>query len=240
MDTLKFNKNNVKVIAHRGLSGIECENTNAAFVAAGNRSYFGIETDVHPTADGKFAIIHDSDTARVSQGSDIKVEENTLETLRTILLCTNEEDKNRSDLIVPELFEYIAICKKYGKIAVLELKGAMTEESVKGIYDIVNEYNYKDSTIFISFDWDNLVKLRKIDSEITVQFLTMACDDELIQKLVDNKFDIDIHHPLITKELVEKLHSKGIQINCWTCDSVEEAENLVACGVDFITSNILE
>ena len=57
MDTIKFNKKNVKIIAHRGLSGIECENTNAAFVAAGNRSYFGIETDVHITADGKFVLV---------------------------------------------------------------------------------------------------------------------------------------------------------------------------------------
>ena len=46
MNTIKFDKKNVKVIAHRGLSGIETENTNSAFVAAGNRSYFGIETDI--------------------------------------------------------------------------------------------------------------------------------------------------------------------------------------------------
>lgn len=59
MDTIKIDKNNVKLIAHRGVSGIERENTAAAFVAAGNRSYYGIETDVHVTKDGKFVIIHD-------------------------------------------------------------------------------------------------------------------------------------------------------------------------------------
>lgn len=53
MDTIKIDKNNVKLIAHRGVSGIERENTAAAFVAAGNRSYYGIETDVHVTKDGK-------------------------------------------------------------------------------------------------------------------------------------------------------------------------------------------
>ena len=47
MDTLKLDKGSIKMIAHRGLSGIERENTAAAFVAAGNHSYFGIETDVH-------------------------------------------------------------------------------------------------------------------------------------------------------------------------------------------------
>ena len=66
MDTIKIHKGNVKLIAHRGVSGLELENTCAAFVAAGNRSYFGIETDVHVTADGKFIIIHDSNTQRVA------------------------------------------------------------------------------------------------------------------------------------------------------------------------------
>ena len=56
MNTPKFEKGNVLVIAHRGLSGIETENTNAAFVAAGNRSYYGIETDIHRTADGNLVI----------------------------------------------------------------------------------------------------------------------------------------------------------------------------------------
>lgn len=42
MNTIKINSKATKVIAHRGMSGIERENTAAAFVAAGNRGYFGI------------------------------------------------------------------------------------------------------------------------------------------------------------------------------------------------------
>ena len=42
MDTIKLNKegSNVKMIAHRGVSGLERENTCAAFVAAGNRETY--------------------------------------------------------------------------------------------------------------------------------------------------------------------------------------------------------
>ena len=56
MNTIKVDSGNTLMIAHRGLSGIELENTCSAFVAAGNRSYFGIETDVHVTADGQYII----------------------------------------------------------------------------------------------------------------------------------------------------------------------------------------
>ena len=35
------------MVAHRGVSGLERENTCPAFVAAGVKSYWGIETDIH-------------------------------------------------------------------------------------------------------------------------------------------------------------------------------------------------
>lgn len=39
MNTISIDSKNVQIIAHRGVSGLEMENTAAAFVAAGNRSY---------------------------------------------------------------------------------------------------------------------------------------------------------------------------------------------------------
>ena len=75
MDTIKINKGAVKMVAHRGASGLERENTVPAFLAAGNRSYFGIETDIHRTADGKYVVIHDETTSRVTRGAaNINVE----------------------------------------------------------------------------------------------------------------------------------------------------------------------
>ena len=70
MNTIKFEKKSTQVVAHRGLSGIEKENTNAAFVAAGNRSYYGVETDIHRTADGRFVVCHDDDLKRIEKGDN--------------------------------------------------------------------------------------------------------------------------------------------------------------------------
>ena len=43
MDTIKLDSGRAKMIAHRGLSGLEQENTCAAFVAAGNRAKYPAE-----------------------------------------------------------------------------------------------------------------------------------------------------------------------------------------------------
>jgi len=102
IDTLHLNSPKPKMIAHRGLSGLELENTNSAFVAAGNRSYYGIETDVHRTADGQYIIIHDDNTKRVG-GDEMIVEKTSFETLRAIRLVDKDGQKGRKDLMLPSL-----------------------------------------------------------------------------------------------------------------------------------------
>ena len=138
MNTIKFDSKITKVVAHRGLSGIEKENTNAAFIAAGNRSYFGIETDVHRTLDGRFVCFHDDTTGRVAIDNMI-IEETTFDTLRKLLLTDRNGLKGREDLKIPTLKEYIETCKRYEKTAVLELKNEFEKEDIAKICDEIKE-----------------------------------------------------------------------------------------------------
>ena len=239
MNTIKFNSVNTKVVAHRGLSGIEKENTNAAFIAAGNRSYYGIETDVHRTLDGKFVCFHDDTTGRVAIDNMI-IEETTFDTLRQLLLTDRDGQKGRVELRIPTLKEYISTCKRYEKVAVLELKNEFEKDDIAKICNEITELDYLGNTIFISFEFNNLVKLREIYPEQKVQFLTSVYFDELPDILVKHHFDLDIHYEALTKERIESLHTLGIEINCWTCDDKSAGEALASWGIDYITSNILE
>lgn len=239
MNTIKFDSKNTRVIAHRGLSGIEKENTNAAFIAAGNRSYFGIETDVHKTADGKFVTIHDDSTGRVAL-DNLEVEKSTFDTLRRLLLADRNGVKGREELHIPTLREYIDTCKRYEKKAVLELKNEFTKEEIAEICAEINEAEYLENVIFISFVFDNLVRLRELFPNCEVQFLIDDYSDELPERLAKHGFDLDIKYSSLNSENIAALKSRGIKINCWTCDDREKAEELCRLGIDFITSNILE
>lgn len=241
MDTVKIDKKGINMVAHRGVSGLECENTNAAFVAAGNRSYWGIETDVHVTADGQFVLIHDFETGRVSE-TNIPVDESTREALSAVRLYSNPWQKTpgRQDLVIPDLSDYIRICHHYGKVSVLELKGDISEENVAKIVDIVKEYDHLEQTLFISFWWDNLVRLRNLLPDQPMQFLTGKWTEELPQNLKERNIGLDIYYPELTKERVDIIHSLGLEVNCWTVDDPQWAQKLVEMGVDYITSNILE
>lgn len=242
MNTVKLESKRTKIIAHRGLSGIEQENTCPAFVAAGNRSYFGIETDVHVTKDGKFVIMHDETTKRVSLGEfDINIEENDYSKIENIILPDLDGTTNRKDIRIPLLSEYISICKKYNKICVLEVKNHFKEQELKNMIDEINGAGYIENVIFISFDFENCVNLRKLLPENEIQYLTgETITSEMIQKLCEYRLDIDAYYLRLDEENIKLLHSKGLKVNCWTCDNKEEAEKMVSYGVDFITTNILE
>ena len=240
-NTVKLqNKKGTKVIAHRGLSGIEQENTNAAFTAAANRSYFGIETDVHVTSDGGYVLIHDDRTGRVAGGDDMCVEASTYQTLRNLLLCDKDGTRTRNDLRIPDLLDYIRICQKYGKIAVLELKNTMDAAHIAGIAQAIRGAEYFENVIFISFSYENLVNLRAVEKSARVQFLCGKADDALLDQMANDRFDLDIYFEAVDRRLVDACHARGIEINCWTVDSPADAERLIDLGVDYITSNILE
>ena len=239
MDTIKIDSRNTKMIAHRGLCGIEKENTLAAFIAAGNRSYFGIETDVHKTRDGRFVTIHDDSTGRVAI-DDLSVENSTFDTLRRLLLTDRDGKKGREDLHIPTLSEYISACRRYEKKAILELKNEFTGEEIGLICEEIRQEEYLENVVFISFCFDNLVRLREFLPLQPVQFLTGKYSDDLPSLLSEHRFDLDIRYTEIDGDKIALLHEKGVKVNAWTCNNKEAAEALCRSGIDFLTTNILE
>ena len=239
MNTIKINKGNTKMVAHRGVSGIELENTNAAFIAAGNRSYFGIETDVHKTADGKFVVFHDDTTGRIC-ATNVTVEETPFDVLRSLHLNDKDKDPTRADMLIPTLKEYIGTCRRYEKIAVLELKNEFTKDEIAQICDEIRSLDYLPNVIFISFCFANMVRLRELCPGQTAQFLTSTYQNDLPQILEAHGLDIDIEYTQLSKERIEGFHAHGVKVNCWTCDDPAVAEDLAKWGIDYITSNILE
>ena len=254
MDTIKIEKKNVKMVAHAGLFGMETANTNAGFIAAGNRSYWGGECDVRVAKNG-LVVIHNDSTEGFAPKT-ICISESTVEQIQEVVLYerpffhTMEEygltpgmKPPRSDLRIPTLQEYIRICKAYDKVCVTELKHAMTPETIAQVVECFGEQDYLDKVVFISFFWENLVEIRKHLPYCPVQFLTdekQEFSDAFLDQVAAAGFDLDIHIFTATRELVERMHTRGIKLNVWTCDWIDKAQNLVEWGVDYITSNIIE
>lgn len=245
MNTVMLNKTSrptVRMIGHQGIHHLEVGNTCSGFVAAGNRTYWGIETDVHVTSDGQYIIIHDDNT-KASTGADYVVEETDCTTLRSLTLLdyTDGNKPTRSDLRLPLLSEYVRICRKYGKVAVLEIKNPVAPIHIKGIVEEIAALGWLENTVFISFSYDNMVELRRLLPNAKLMFLTThAPNQELVDMLLPYRLDLDIAWTVLTREGVDLMHANGIEVNVWNVDEVELAERLLSWGVDYLTTDILE
>ena len=239
METLKIDCNKTKMIAHRGLSGLERENTIASFIAAGNKSYYGMECDIHKTKDGVFVVIHDDDTRRVSN-INLVIKDSTYEELSKINLYDVDTKETKNYLKIPTLEEYLNICKKYEKVAIVEFKNRFEPEDIEKVISIINNKNYLNYTTFISFYVENLLHVRKVSSFVKIQLLSSEYTDEIFDLCCKYHFDLDIHHGSVTPELVSKLHLYNIKINCWTVNNPIIALMLISWGIDYMTTDILE
>ncbi len=236
--TKTINKQNTLMIAHRGLSGLEKENTIMAFTAACQLSYYGCECDIHKTKDGKYVVIHDSDTLRVA-GKSLIIEESNFKDIRKLELL-GMDNKPHKILQIPTLEEYINTLKRYNKKAIIEYKNTFQKEDVKEVLDLIKSLGYLDHCIFISFGIENLIHTLEYQMTLPCQYLMVEPTEEKLSYCFKYHMGIDLYYRFITKELVERFHNANLFVNCWTVNEVEEGNLLASLGVDFITTNILE
>ena len=122
----------------------------------------------------------------------------------------------------------------------MELKSAFTDEEIAKIIDIIKSYDYLDNLTFISFEYENLLKVRKILPNQSAQYLFWKVTDEEIARLVRDKIDVDVWCKELTKEQIDACHKAGLTVNCWTVDEIEDGERFADWGIDYITSIRLE
>lgn len=238
MDTIKIkNKNKTLMIAHRGLSGLERENSMKAFVAAVNRSFYGTECDIHLTKDKIFVISHDEHTRRVSN-YDVIIKDTLFKDLEKVRLNKFNSFEEDRMLYLPTLDEYLELHIKYQKHCVIEIKCLLTDSEVDILLDKVKDC--LELITFISFNLEVLQKKRKRNQNIPLQYLTSKYDDNLINILLQNKLDIDINYQELNEERIKKFHDNKIIVNAWTINEKEVALKLINWGIDYITTNILE
>lgn len=138
-----------------------------------------------------------------------------------------------------ELIDFLILCEKYDKVAVVEIKSYYSEQDIKDLLFACRPYLKRIT--FISFFYDCLIMLREQGYTGPIQYLSWKeIDDHFINQLRAINADADIHHNLATKEVIDRFHSLGININVWTLIEIEKATTLIRDGVDYITTDILE
>jgi glycerophosphoryl diester phosphodiesterase len=228
----------VRVIAHRGSSAAEPENTLAAFARAKRDGATAIELDARVCGSGEVVVFHDDTLERLTDGKGA-VRRTPLSELRNLKVAGREriptlEDVLRSDDRPPGL--------------VIELKtdrwnDVVVAAKVAKLVHATGGHPNGPLTVS-SFNPFALNILRRISPQIPRALLAEAKGPIPLRKLWFARLiaprELHLQASMITKRLVESARHHGRFVIAWTVNDLAEGERLRALGVDGLITDVPE
>src|SRR5699024_285116 len=149
---LKEERQNLLLVAHRGLSSEYPENTLIAFQAALQSNIVMLEIDLHRTADGCLVVIHDDSIDRTSNGSE-KIKATTLDALRQYDFGISKNSLFERQLI-PTFEEVLQLIQSLTQSLLIKMKQLINYPGIESdLFNKLERYNInKDKVIIQSFD----------------------------------------------------------------------------------------
>lgn len=220
----------LEIIAHRGASHEEPENTLSAMKRALDLKVDYIELDVHLSEDGVPVVIHDSTFCRTTNAEKGKeVRKTPLHEIKTLdagawFKGTDTEDK------VPTLEEVLNL--PLGNIKLMiEIKEDINQELSKAILELTKRFPHVD-TLLGSFCPKTLGYIQKEDPKRSL--IGIAETQEEVASLQQLELDhLALHYSLI----MEGHHFSAQKIWCFTVDDHVIAQELAKKGVKGIITN---
>ena len=219
----------MKIIAHRGASGYQPENTLAAFAQAIEMHADMIELDVYQIKAGELVVIHDHSVRRTTNGRG-KVEQFSLEDLRALDAGKGEK--------VPLLSEVIELVDKKMPINI-ELKGSHTAEPVASLLKRYFAKGWSPEQFQISsFDHREVRRFMKHLPEVAAGALHNKRPFWLRPLSYHPRLaTINFNQQYVTYTEIALAHRLGKKVYVYTINSSTKARRMRALGVDGIFTN---
>lgn len=212
------------VIAHRGASRAEAENTIAAFERAAQMGADGVELDVRRTADDRLVVHHD---AHLPDGRAIR-------SVAAADLPTS----------VPTLTHALDACA--GMFVNVEIKNDRSEpdhDRSDWVADrVAVELERRGGGprwLLSSFRLRTVDRCRQAMPTVRTAWLTEQMTEQEILRTVRGG-----HHAIhpwvgaVDEASVRLAHAHGLAVNVWTCDDPARMRELMAWGIDGICTNV--
>ena len=215
------------IIAHRGASGTEPENTLRAFRRAVQLGCTWIECDVRMTRDGSPVIIHDATVNRTTDGQG-RVVRMTYQALRG--LDAGKKEK------IPSLREVLLFAKKNKVRVVLEIKDL---RALPKTVSFLKTLKLLDQVIISSFSSSVILNAKKINASLATAFIIENAKDNWVRRAERARTDmVHVFVPLVTKEKIHAAHTARLKVWAWTANTLKEALKLRKKGIDGIFTDV--
>ena len=229
----KYNK--IMIIGHRGAMGHVAENTIPSIKKAMELGVDGIEIDVFKCKTGELVVFHDEKLDRLTNSSGL-IESLELDSIKKITVL----DQYR----IPTLEDVLILIDGQVKLNI-ELKGQGTASPTN---DIINQYINKggwtnDKFIISSFKWDELEKIRSLNSLIPIAVLVNTRVNPIEALPFARKVKAIAINPNfkdLNQENIKEIQSNGFKVFPYTINELDDIERMIKLGVDAIITDYPE
>lgn len=219
------------VVAHRGAwknTGAP-QNSMASLKAAIAMGCGGSEFDIHMTADSVLVINHDPDYF------GIPIQHTNYKNLKEKKLANGEA--------IPLLKNFIKAGKaQHTTKLILEIKPSVRGKdwamaTARKTVQMVKNMKATHHCLYISFDYDILKEVLRLDPQAKVQYLK---GDKVAETLIGDGMqgaDYTLGAYKKMDGFIETAKSKGLKLNAWTINAAGDMNELLDKGFDFITTD---
>ena len=231
----QMNAQDTKIIAHRGAwkEFNLPENSIAALQKAIEIKAFGSEFDVRRTLDGKLVVNHDP----THFGDTIE--------RKTYAALNSKKLSNGEDL--PLLQDYFkkGTASNHQTLLICEIKAALLSNTTSQLtasetVELAKQLGIEDKIIYISFDFEVLQTIKTLRPNATVLYLENNKTLEQIMAAKFNGINFNYAQFLGNPSIAANAKQLHLMLGSWTVNKDEDFNQLLAQGIQYITTNYPE
>ncbi|WP_318204869.1 glycerophosphodiester phosphodiesterase [Streptomyces sp. SCL15-4] len=217
---------NFLTIGHRGVMGVEPENTLRSFAAAQRAGLDLIELDLHLSKDGALVVMHDAEVDRTTDGSG-PIAEKTLAELRAL-------DAGRGER-VPVFEEVLEAVRTPLQAEIKDVAAARALAEVMRARDLTARVEVS------SFHDEAITEIARLVPGVRTALIAGRYGTEVVDRAVAaGAATVCLNIRRLTLEIVEHARASGLRIIGWVVNTQDHLRLVRALELDGATTDYPE
>ncbi|MEV7390396.1 MULTISPECIES: glycerophosphodiester phosphodiesterase family protein [unclassified Streptomyces] len=217
---------NFLTIGHRGVMGVEPENTLRSFVAAQQAGLDLIELDLHLSKDGALVVMHDAEVDRTTDGTG-PIAEKTLEELRTL-------DAGRGER-VPVFEEVLDAVRTPLQAEIKDVAAARALAEVMQRRDLVSRVEVS------SFHDEAVAEIARLVPGVRTALIASRYGPDVVERAQEaGATTLCLNIRRLTLEVVEQARKADLRVIGWVVNTQDQLRLVRALQLDGATTDYPE
>ncbi|MGW6292871.1 glycerophosphodiester phosphodiesterase [Streptomyces sp. NPDC055058] len=217
---------NFLTIGHRGVMGVEPENTLRSFVAAQESGLDVIELDLHLSKDGVLVVMHDPDVDRTTDGTGA-IADQTLAELRALDAGGGER--------IPVFEEVLDAVRAPLQAEIKDVQAA------RALAEVMNARDLAGRVEVSSFHDEAIAEIARLVPGVRTALVASRYGTDVVDRAVAaGASTVCLNIRRLTLEIVEHARKADLRIIGWVVNTQDHLRLVRALGLDGATTDYPE